>query len=220
MVAKDLISDVIPPLKTSDSGSKALNWMNEFHVTHLPIVNEKQFLGLVSEEDILDLNDPDQPLGNHELSLFRPYIYEHQHIFEVIKLTAELKLSLVPVIDKDENFVGIISLENLVGYLAKVSAIKDPGGIIVLELNIKDYSLSEIARIVESNDTRIISLYLNTKPDSTKIEITLKINATDLKHIIATFERFDYHIKASYRETEHLDDLMENYEGLMRYLNI
>lgn len=220
MLAKDLVSNAIPPLKTSDTGTKALTWMNEFHVSHLPIINDKQFLGLISEEDILDLNEPDTPLGNHPLSLFRPYVYENDHIYDVIKVAASLKLTLIPVIDKTENYLGIIPLDNIIEFFSELGAIKEPGGIIVLEVNHGDYSLSEIARIVESNDSNILSLYIMANADSTKIDVTIKINRLDLKHIIATFERFNYTVKAFYQESSYNEDLKDNLDSLMNYLNI
>ena len=80
MIAKEMISDVIPALKTSDTGITALNWMDIFKVSHLPIVNDEEFLGLISENDIYDLNMPEEPLGNHQLSLLRPYVTEDQHV--------------------------------------------------------------------------------------------------------------------------------------------
>lgn len=220
MLAKELISTSIPPLKTSDSGSKALIWMNEFHVTHLPIVNDQQFLGLISEEDILDMNDAEAPMGSHKLSLFKPYVFENDHIYDVIKVAASLKLSLIPVIDKNETYLGIIPLENLISYFFQMSGIKEAGGILVLELNIHDYSLSEIARIVESNDAAILSMYLIPHHDSTKIDVTLKINKLDLQHIIATFERFSYQVKASFQESPFNEDLKDNLDSLMNYLNV
>lgn len=220
MLAKDLVSNALPPLKTSDSGSKALTWMNEFHVTHLPIVNDQQFLGLISEEDILDWNDAESSIGSHRLSLFRPFVYEDDHIYDVIKVAASLKLSLIPVIDREEEYIGIIPLENLIKYFAEMSGIKEPGGIIILELNAHDYSLSEIARIVESNEAAILSLYIAPQSDSTKIDVTIKLNKLDLKHIIATFERFNYQVKASYQESAYNDDLKDNLDSLMNYLNI
>lgn len=220
MLAKDLVSNSLPPLKTTDTGSKALTWMNEFHCTHLPIVNGEKFLGLISEEDILDWNDADAEIGSHRLSLFRPFVYENDHIFDVIKVASSLKLTLIPVIDKTEVYIGIIPLENLINYLAEMSGIKEPGGILVLEVSIRDYSLSEIARIVESNDATILSVYLTPHSDSTKIDVTLKINRLDLKHVIATFERFNYQIKASFQESAHSDDLKNNLDSLMNYLNI
>ncbi len=195
MTAKELIADIIPPLKTSDSGTRALNFMNEFHVTHLPIVNNQKFLGLITEDDILDLNEPDEPIGNHSLSLVKPSVTEHQHIYEIIKLVAELKLTVIPVLDeKDGNYLGAITLERLVSFFAKLNAVSEPGGIIMLEVNQRDYALSEIARIVESNDALLLSVQTNTIPNSTEIDIILKVNKTEIKSIIATFERFDYKV--------------------------
>ncbi len=220
MLAKELITDAIPPLKTSDTGTQALKWMNEFHITHLPIVNKRNFLGLISEEDILDLSEPDEPIGNHKLSLTRPFVSFDQHIYDVIKTIAALKLTLIPVIDEKKNYLGSITLEDLVSILAKISSIEDPGAIITLEIGLHDYSLSEIARIVETNDAIILSSYVMSKKDSSNIEVTLKIDKTDLKHIISTFERFDYTIKDTYQVTDIQDILKDRYDSLIKYLDM
>lgn len=220
MVAKDMVSSLIPPLKTSDTGSKALRWMNEFCVIHLPIVNNEQFLGLISEEDILDLSEPDEPLGNHKLSLFRPEVNEMSHIYEVIKVAVGLKLSLVPVIDSNDRYLGNITIGGLLAYFAKTASINDNGGIIMLEVSSNDYSLSEIARLVESNDAKILSSFLTSHKESTQLEVTLKLNITDLKHVVATFERFSYLVVGSYQETDYYDDLKNHYDSFMNYLNI
>ena len=220
MLAKELISETIPPLKTSDTGKIAINWMNEFNVSHLPIINNKEFLGLISEEDILDLNDPEQAIGNHKLSLIRPFVFDHQHIYDVVKTASELKLSIIPVIDDKEDYIGIITLESLVGYFAELNSINEPGGILVLTLNVNEYSLSEIAQIVESNNAIILSMYISTHKNSTKMEVSLKINKLDLKHIVATFERFDYKITASYQESDYTASIKDRLDSLMNYLNI
>lgn len=220
MLAADLITDFVPSLKTSDSVEKAMSWMAEFRVRHLPIVNNTQLLGLISDEDILELNEPDQPIGNQKLSLVRPYVNEGQHIYDVIKLIAEQKLSVVPVLDPKSNYLGLITMQDLVTHFADMAAIADPGGILILELGIRDYSLSEIARIIESNQASILSSYITSKLDSTKIELTLKINKTDLTDIIASFQRFNYTIKASYHQNNHMDDTMDRYDSLMNYLNL
>ena len=86
MLAKDLISEVVPALKTSDSGVKALYWMDIFRISHLPIVNEKDFLGLISDKDIYDINMADEPIRNHKLSLFSPYVFDYQHIHPCITI--------------------------------------------------------------------------------------------------------------------------------------
>lgn len=219
MIAEELISNEIPPLKTSDSGLKALSWMEEFRISHLPIVNHQDLLGVISEEDIFNLNSPEEPLGNHRLSLYKPYVKSHQHIYEIIKLVAELNLSLVPVLDEHDKYLGVITLPDLIKNMAELSSIKDNGAILVLEVNERDYSLSQIAQIVESNDCKILSVYINTIPDSTKMEVILKLNRTDLRAVLATFNRYNYTVKASYNEIGY-DDFNDRFDLLMNYLNM
>lgn len=220
MIAEDLISNEIPPLKTSDSGLKALTWMEEFRVSHLPIVNHQDLLGVISEEDIFNLNSPEDALGNHRLSLYRPYVKSHQHLYEVIKIATELNLSIVPVIDTNEKYLGLVTMPDLVKALATLASVKDTGAIIVLELNGRDYNLSQIANIVESNDCRILSVYLRSVPDSTKLDVVLKLNRTDLRGVLATFNRYNYTVKASYMETGYDEDMRERFDLLMNYLNM
>jgi signal-transduction protein with cAMP-binding, CBS, and nucleotidyltransferase domain len=221
MLAKDLISDVVPALRTSDTGLKALSYMDIFRVSHLPIVNNTEFLGLISDKDIYDLNMAEEPIGNHTLSLIRPYVIFNQHIFEVIELATRLELTVIPVLDEKNSFLGVITQQDLLQYFAELTAVKHPGGIIVLELNVNDYSLSQIAQIVESNDTKILSLYISTPLDSTHLNVTLKLNRTDLTSVIQTFIRYNYNIKASYSDADTLTGMYENrYEMFMRYLNV
>ena len=221
MLAKELISDLVPPLKTSDTGLKALSMMEIYRISHLPIVNNLEFLGLISDTDIYDMNMADEPIGNHQLSLFSPYVTSDQHIFEVIELVGRLKLTVVPVLDEKKNYLGLILMSDLLHHFADLAALKNPGAIIVLEMNITDYSLTEISNIVEGNDGKILSLYISQPVDSTKIEVTLKINRTEISSFIQTFNRYNYIVKASYMESGELNTLIESrYESFMRYLNV
>ncbi|HEY4789464.1 MAG TPA: CBS domain-containing protein [Bacteroidales bacterium] len=221
MLSKELISDVIPALKTSDTGVKALYWMDIFRISHLPIVNNTEFLGLISDADIYDMNSPDEAIGNHSLSLFSPFIHEHEHVYQAIELISKLKLSVVPVLDGEKNYLGMITAQRLMQYMGDMFAVKNPGGILVIELNANDYSLTQIAQIVESNDAKILSMYITSPPESLKMDLTLKINRIDLTSIIQTFIRFDYTIKARFMEDDEMDNLYTNrYEQFMLYLNI
>ncbi|MBN2347561.1 MAG: CBS domain-containing protein [Bacteroidales bacterium] len=221
MLAKELISDVIPPLKTSDSGQKALYWMDIFRISHLPIVNNQDFLGLISDKDIYDNNMAEEPIGNHSLSLFSPHVFYDQHIYEVIELVSRLNLTVVPVLDRNNHYMGSITMIDLLHYFADLSALKQPGGLIVLELNNNDYSLSQIAQIIESNDAKILSLYVNTHTNSMKMEVTIKVNRKELTSIIQTFDRYNYIIKASFMDEDDLDNWYESrYESFMKYLSI
>jgi acetoin utilization protein AcuB len=221
MLAKELISDIIPALRTSDSGQKALYWMDIFRISHLPIVNNEDFLGLISDKDIYDYNMAEEPLGNHTLSLFSPYVTEDQHVYEVIELASRLSLTIVPVLSNNSHYKGVITQNDLIHYFADLSALKEPGAIIILEMSIHDYSLSQISQIVESNDAKILSLYISSHSSSTRLELTLKINRSDLTSIIQTFTRYNYTIKSTFMDHDDMDSLYENrYDMFMKYLSI
>lgn len=221
MATIDLISEVIPAVNKNDTGTDALNWMEVFKVSHLPIVHEQKYIGLISEADIYDMNSPELTVIDHCLSLRKPFIKEGQHIYEIIDLVAELKLSVVPVLDDDENYMGLIRVIDLAHEFSRIMSTETPGGIIVLELQNYDYSLSEIAQIVESNDTRILSQYINTLKKSDKLEITLKLNKTDLSAVIQTFERYSYNIKAVYGNHKEVDSMMKSrVDSFFKYLDI
>ena len=221
MVAKDLISEVIPSLKTSDLGQTALNWMEIFKISHLPIVNNQEFLGLISDTDIYDMNQPNEPIGNHALTLYKPFVTTEQHIFEVIGLASRLKLSVVPVLDSKNNYKGVITSNDLIRHIAGISSMDQPGAIIVLEVIDRDYSLSQIAQIVESNNVKILSMYITSSPASTRLEVTLKVNTSDLMSVIRTFERYNYEVKTWVTENDSMDRFYsERIDLLMKYLNI
>jgi len=221
MVAKDLISEVVPSLKTSDTGQTALNWMEIFRISHLPIVNNQDFLGLISDVDIYDMNQPNEPIGNHALTLLKPYVNTQQHIFEVIGVASRLKLSVVPVLDSGKQYKGVITTNDLIRHIAGLSSMDQSGGIIVLELIERDYSLSQIAQIVESNNVKVLSMYITSPPDSTRLEVTLKVNTGDLVSIIRTFERYNYEVKTWVTSNDSMDSFYsERFDLLMKYLNI
>ncbi len=221
MVAKDLISEVIPALKTSDLGQTALNWMEIFRISHLPIVNNQDFLGLISDADIYDMNQATEPIGNHYLTLIKPFVLTDQHIFEVIGLASRLKLSIVPVLDNNNHYKGVITTNDLIRHIAGISSMDQHGGIIVLDLVERDYSLTQIAQIVESNNVKILSMYITSPPESIKMEVTLKVNTSDLGSVIRTFERYNYEVKTWVSTNDSMESLYsERFDLLMKYLNI
>jgi len=221
MIAKDLISSMIPSLKTSDTGQVALNWMEIFRISHLPIVNNQDFLGLITDTDIYDNNQAEEPIGNHRLALFKPYVTLDTHIFDAIGLAAKMKLSVIPVLDDKNHYKGVILVSDLVGYMANISGLEAPGGIVVLELLDRDYNLSQISHIVESNDARILSSYITSPAESTMLEVTLKLNTVNLSPIIKTFERYNYEVKSWLNDDETLDRFYsDRFDMLMKYLDI
>ncbi len=221
MIAKNLLSEVVPSLRSTDSGQKALNWMEIFRISHLPVVDGKELIGLISDKIIYDLNIIDKPVGDYVEHLLSPHVHINQHIYEVFSAISVLKLSAVPVLDLHHEYCGVITVFDLAQKFADLVAVREPGGVIVLELNSIDYSLSQIAQIVEGNDAKIMSFYISHEEDSKMMDVTLKINIVDLSSIIQTFVRYDYNIKAVYMDESIIQNLYDDrYDQLMKFMNI
>jgi predicted transcriptional regulator len=220
MLARDLISNDVPPLKVSDDSRKALEWMDDFKVTHLPVVDKTSYVGIVADTELLDLNSPTDTIGKIRRALTKPFVFEYQHAYDVLKLYASAKISVIPVLDAKERYVGVITHNQLLNYFSELTAAQEPGSLIVLELNQRDYSLTQIAQIAESNNAKIISLFLTPNPDSTLVEVTIKINLQNAQPVLQTLERFGYLIKASFSQSNENKNLQDRYDSLMHYLNI
>ena len=219
MIAKELISDAIPAITMNDNIQKVLDRMNEFRVNDFPVVNEAEFLGVLSDEDLFEAPDFNAVLSQAELSLKKVCIDQDQHIYEVIRLFNESRLSLIPVLDENKYYLGVISINTMVEFIASITSMKEPGGIIVLEMNSRNNSLSHIAQIVESNNARILSSYITSFIDSTRTEITIKVNRTDIAAIVASFMRYDYTIIATFNDIKPDSGAADRYDQLMNYLS-
>ena len=219
MQASELISSSIISLHPDDDGSKALALMDDLRVTHLPVIRNKSYLGLISENEILQWQSADELIEEHLPNLMAPFALSSQHLCDIIEILEVNSLSIVPVLSEEKKYVGAISNQKLLYTIAKSSAVQSIGGVIVLEMNQNDYSMSEIASIIESNNAKILSSYITSVPDSTKMELTIKVSITELDAIIADLKRFEYKVMASYNDGNSKDDMMERYKSLMRYLN-
>ncbi|MBK6267033.1 CBS domain-containing protein [Marivirga sp. S37H4] len=215
----DLINDMIPPLKVTDDVAKALLWMEELRLHVLPVVKDRKFLGFLTEDMIIEGNGKEKVVGDFLLQGQKCYINETQHIYEGVKKATDNDYECVVVLDKEGLYLGVIILSDALSVFSQSATIQSPGGVVVLSVNQLDYSLSEISRLVESNNAQILGSSINIdKNDASKFRLTLKINKADLAHIIATLERFDYKVVAKYQETSTISNEKERLDILMRYL--
>lgn len=219
MLANSLITNGIIPLKTSETGEEALGLMSEFNLSHYPIVNSEQLLGLISDEDIIG-NNIEEPIGSYSLSLSKAYVRERDHLYEVLRLLGESKLTIIPVVDENDKYLGIITQNDLLNYFAESGSFTEPGSVIVLEVPKRDYSMAEISQIVEAEDGVILSSFITTNLDESVVDVTLKINKQQIAPIIANFERYSYKVKFTMQEEEIFDAAKERYDSLMSYLNV
>jgi CBS domain-containing protein len=220
MLVGDLITDEIPPLKVTDTVEMALDWMEQFKVSHLAVVNNRELVGIVSETDLMDYEHPEEQINLSKLHLLKPIIHHHQHTYDLVKLMSSLNLTLIPVLDENELYKGCITLKGIIKNLSSMIAVQNPGGVIVLELNQNDYSVIQIANIVEGNDAKILSLHVSSHPDSMKMEVTIKVNREDLSSILQTFNRYNYTVKASFHHGDYDKDIKDKLNEFLHFLNI
>ncbi|MGB6034845.1 MAG: CBS domain-containing protein [Cryomorphaceae bacterium] len=219
MRAADLISDEIPTLEGTDNALFAMQLLDEFKMKQLPVVDGNEFLGLISDSSVMEIEDPEAELKDCSRNLQMIYVQKDQHVYDLIRVAAEFQLSAIPILNNENKYMGVVSIYCMVRELSHMASVMQPGGIVVLELNQKDYSLVEISQIVEGNDAKILSANITSVSDSQKIELTLKLNLTNIDAIIQTFNRYDYIISASFHESDFDDMIKDRYEELMRYIN-
>ena len=222
MQAKEFISDIFPAININDNGEKALVRMDFFKISHIPLTDTKgNYYGLISENEIYDFNLLQKPFETYKNILIRPFVYEDQHIYDIIALFSNLKISVVPILTRKNKYKGAVCLQELMKYFSNIFETSNNGTIFILEMSIHDYSLTQISRIIEENGAKILNLHSSIKKTSSKIELTIKINTTDFSAIRQSLERHNYYIKSSYSKDDKINELIdERYEEFMNYLNI
>lgn len=219
MIAKYAIEESIPYLKKTDAIDFALDLMEEFKQEHLPVLDNKQLIGVVSEQQLLDA-DEIQSIGDLPFPLIKVAVDEHTHLFDAMKAGYESTSSVLPVINDKGKYIGLISPKSLLIKLSEYNFVNEIGGIFVLEVPSNDYSLAEITRLVESNKASVLTVATAKIADIDRLQVTIKVNTLDLTYILATLERYEYTISHVFHQAEQIDQLKDRYDALMHYLNI
>ncbi len=219
MTAAELITNHIPALHTTDTVRLALDSMKEYRVSELPVLENHTYTGLVHEEDLEDVD------GNE---LVQPYLkagspaqVKPTDFFLVpLKIMHQRKLSLLPVVKEDGELMGVITQEELLQAASHYNAASVPGGIIILQMQPNSFYISEIGRIVESNNAKIIHLNTWTDASTGELMVAIKVNKSDIQDILASFERYQYNVLQYFGENLSEEELKVNYDHLMNYLKI
>lgn len=220
MIPQQLISPFVPTLELTDTGNRALFLMDENNLSHLPLVNDEKYVALVREEDLFNWEQREKPLSTADFLTYRPAFFIGNHPFDALKIFHQQHLEILPVIDNDNHYFGSITADMLLQYFAETVGVDDPGGVVVLEVDVRDYSLAEIARITEAESVILLSTHIHTNKANGKLEVTLKTNKTDLSGLIASLERYSFHILKVYGEQVHHEAMQDRYQMLMNYLNM
>lgn len=220
MLTVDLISNNIPRLKLQDSISKAIQLVADFRVTHLPVVAEDKYLGLLSEEDLLDAKDEKQTVESLQEYFIAASVKDNVHFLNAVTVSTQSDSNIVPVVNEEGELTGVIATVELLKTLGNFAGANEIGGIIVLEMERIQFAISEISRIVESNDCTILHLNSFADPITGMLTVTLHVNKREIAALVATFERYDYDVIYYFGNENFENEIHSNYRHLMNYLDI
>ena len=220
MQAIELISGTILPLNPRESVAHALELMDEFRTAVLPVVSKGRLVGLMKEEAALDNSKPTATVEKLMDQVEIPYVRDRQHVYDVLKLMSERNLPVVPVLDMGGVYLGVVSEHEVMRHMADLVNASGPGSVLVLEMAQNEYSLQQIARIVEDEGARLLSVYCTDVADSLRMEVTLKINREDISAILQSFDRYEYTVRTTFQGSRAEDNLRSRYEDVMRIIKM
>jgi CBS domain-containing protein len=220
MLAQQLIQNSYPTLNLFDKISFALQLMEDYDVLHLPVLNEEKFVGLIGKDELLDAADESNSIASIEDQLIHAFVKAEEFFLTAVKSIAQHQLTAIAVVNDQTELLGIITLPQLINYFAHFLGTEEPGGIIVLETEKRHFSFGELSRLVETNDAYITQLNTSVEAETGLILVTIKINKAEISDIVATLQRYDYSIKYYFGEEQFGNQLKENFNQLMFYLNI
>jgi len=204
----------------ADSKRSALDKMTDLRLVQLPVVKDDAFLGLISYESLSGAEQLDSRLEQLDVPYQHIHLFDTQHIYDAVLFFQIHATDLLPVLDEAHRYVGELTPLEVIDALGQTMSVNYPGGIIILEMGYRDNALSHIAHIVEAENTQILSSYVRVFADSSRLEVTIKVNTTDISSIVAAFLRHDYTVKSTYNDENSRDNSRDRYEQLMNYINM
>lgn len=220
MLTGELRSQNLPYLRLTDKVHQALQLMNDNQVTHLPIVDGDKYIGIIAEDDLLQADNDNSDLQELNQSFGNASVKNNEHFLKAIQLAAENGLSIVPIVDEENNLTGAVPYRDLLVHASEFMSLKEPGGLIVLEVESNQYSFNEISKLIETNDAQITQLNTSNDPETGMMQVTIRVNKSEVSDIVATFQRYEYTVKYYFGEEVYVNELRSNYDNLMNYLKI
>jgi acetoin utilization protein AcuB len=220
MLTGELRSQNLPYLRLYDKIYQALQLMNDNQVAHLPVVDGEKYAGIISEDDLMLAEEDHAEIHTLHQSLGNASVKNSEHFLKAIQLAAENGLSVVPIINDDNDLEGAVTYNDLLKHASNFMSLNEPGGLIVLEVESNQYSFSEISKLVETNDAQITQLNTSNNQETGTMQVTIRINRPEISDIVATFQRYEYNVKYYFGEELYNNELRSNYENLMNYLKI
>ena len=220
MTTLQLIDNTIPQLQLEDTVNKALQLIADFKCTHLPVVDKDKYLGLISEDDLLDNNKEGATIGFFQTDLIPAKVPVTEHFLKAVPVCNLYQTNIIPVVNETGELLGCIRNFSLINALGNFCGANEFGGLVVLEMEPNRLAISEINSIVESDGATILHLNISPISSGQLLKVTLQINKREISTIIASFERYEYSVVFYSGEELFENDLASNYQNLMTYLHI
>lgn len=218
MLITDLIINECKPLSLKSNPVDALNTIDDFKVSHLPVFEGLTFLGNISETQLFDIDhEIDLKTTRERLNYF--FVTENSTVFEAVKVFYTHDCNMIPVLNELEQYLGYIVSDDVLAVLSKMPLISEPAAMLTVTIPERQYSMSEISKIMESNNAKLFGVFVSGY-QLDNVEVTVKFNAENLSSVGETFERFGYGIKHRFFNDEKQDLLEDRYQQLMKYLDI
>lgn len=219
MLAKQLLQNTLPNIQLTDTAALALQLMEDYEVLHLPVTHNNAYVGIISKDALLDI-DENNSIATLENQLLSQSIKPEEYFTAIIKFLVNHQVSLAPVVTNQQELLGVVDTTTLINFLHTFLHCNEPGAVIVLETDKRHFSFGEICRLIETNDAYITQLNTYTENETGLVIVSIKINKPEVSDIVATLQRYDYAVRYYFGEEEYTNQLKDNYNQLMFYLNM
>lgn len=214
----EYITNDLKAIDSFDSIAAVQDFFNDLHFSHFPVLEEGVYIGSIAAEDI-ETFDSDKKIVDYRFTLEGFFTKTDTIWLDVLEVFAKNHTNLVPVLDENNSYVGYYEIEDIMKFFHETPFLQEPGGIIVIRKGVLDYSMSQITQIVESNNGKLLGLFIS-EATADSVEITLKITLGAMNEIIQTFRRYNYEIISEHQEDNYINNLKERSDYLDKYLNI
>jgi CBS domain-containing protein len=214
----EYITNDFKAIDSQDTIAVVQEFFDELHFSHFPVIEEGIYIGSIASDDI-ETFDKDKKVADYRFTLEGFFTRNNTIWLDVLEIFAKNHTNLVPVLDENNKYVGYYEIEDIMKFFHETPFLKEPGGIIVVKKPILDYSMSQITQIVESNNGKLLGLFISDA-DVESVQITMKISLGAMNEIIQTFRRYNYEIISEHQEDNYINNLKERSDYLDKYLNI
>lgn len=214
----DYITNDYKALDSRQAIAEVQDFFVDVPFSHFPVLDEGTYIGSIAADDV-ETFDSDKKVADYRYALEGIFARNNMIWLDVLEVFAKNHSNVVPVLDENNLYLGYYELEDIVKFFHETPFLKEQGGIIVVEKSITDYSMSQVAQIVESNNGKLLGMFVS-QADANKIQITIKIALGGMNDIIQSFRRYNYEIISEHQEDNYLNTLKERSDYLDKYLNI